>query len=73
MTETIEAPTSSFVAVAGPQATMDPRERRRLARASGKPRWKSVIKHVLLSLGMTHDRASTLCDQPLPDVPPLPM
>lgn len=50
MTETIEAPTSSFVAVAGPQATMDPRERRRLARASGKPRWKSVVKHVLLSL-----------------------
>ncbi|MFC5679124.1 TetR/AcrR family transcriptional regulator [Aeromicrobium endophyticum] len=32
-----------------------------------------VTKHVLLSLGMTHDRASTLCDQPLPDVPPLPM
>ncbi|KQQ92676.1 sugar ABC transporter permease [Leifsonia sp. Leaf325] len=29
---------------------MDPRERRRLARASGKPRWKSVVKHVLLSL-----------------------
>ena len=50
MTETIEAPTSSFVAVAGPNATLDPRERRRLARASGKPRWKSVIKHILLIL-----------------------
>nr|WP_235480401.1 carbohydrate ABC transporter permease [Leifsonia sp. Leaf264] len=29
---------------------MDPRERRRLARASGKPRWKSVIKHIVLIL-----------------------
>ncbi|WP_193555585.1 carbohydrate ABC transporter permease [Leifsonia flava] len=50
MTETIEAPTSSFVAVAGANATMDPRERRRLAKASGKPGWKRVIKHIVLIL-----------------------
>ncbi|MET0785027.1 MAG: carbohydrate ABC transporter permease [Leifsonia flava] len=29
---------------------MDPRERRRLAKASGKPGWKRVIKHIVLIL-----------------------
>jgi AcrR family transcriptional regulator len=32
-----------------------------------------VTRHVLLSLGMTYEDASALCDQPLPEVPPLPM
>ncbi|MET0822320.1 MAG: TetR/AcrR family transcriptional regulator [Aeromicrobium sp.] len=32
-----------------------------------------VTRHVLLSLGMTQDEASALCDQPLPDVPALPI
>jgi AcrR family transcriptional regulator len=33
----------------------------------------AVTKHVLLALGMDREAATTLCAQPLPELPPLPM